>query len=209
MIRSMVFLIMMLAFCFTEATAAQTASEYLRNRGGESQDSEDPLIAAFIRTLSASKEGRWTEVEANVSDLTPVLKKYATQFRVDLAPRLKKGAAANDSNEIAKSFAHVLFLGMSENFHQAIEERFKNYERSSYLLATALYYYERVLAGNIKRKEPSVHDEIMRQFEQAQLAIGNPGLLGAGKLDPDPQRFASAAKAIEMNIKRVYTYFAK
>lgn len=210
MTRFMASFIFLLMLVLTESiVGAQTASEYLRNRGGMAQDSEDPLIEVFMLTLSASKEGRWDEVDAVVSGLRPVLKRYATEFHVDLAPRLKKGVESKDPNEIAKHFAHVLFLGMNENFHQVVEERFKSYERSFYYLATARSYYERILAGNIKRKEPSVHDEIMRQFEQAQLGIGNPGLLGAGKLDPDPQRFASAAKAIEMNIKRVYTYFTK
>lgn len=208
MILFMATAVFLFTFGFTEGTAeAQTASEYLRNRSETAPDSEDPLIHAFIQALSASKEGRWGEIEALLSDLKPVLKKYDAAFNVNLALRLKKGVDAKDPNEVAKNFAHVLFLGMIENFLQATEERLKNYEHSSHYLATARSYYERVLAGNIKRKDASIHDEIMRQFEQAELAIGHPGLLGAGKIDPDPQRFVSAAKAIEANIRRIYTYF--
>jgi hypothetical protein len=194
-------------FGMAEGSAgAQSATDYIRSRGGSG---EDPLIETFKEVLTASKEGRWKEVDGILSDLAPVLKKYDSVFGVDLMPRLKKGVDAGDPNEVAKVFAHVLFLGMNENLHLAMKERLENYDRSFHYVATARSYYDRVLAGNIKRKEPSVHDEILRQFEQAQFAIGNPGLLGAGKLDPDPQRFASAAKAIEMNIKRIYTYFTK
>ncbi len=61
-------------------------------------------------------------------------------------------------------------------------------------LKYAQTYYESIFSGNIKRKDPRIHDDIMNQFENAKRALGKLGASGKRKLAPDSNGFFSAIK---------------
>lgn len=205
--HSVLFLIFIFIELFQSSVWGQIATDALHKK--RQMSGEDPLVLAFMQALAASKEGQWGEAEEIILDLSPALKIYAKEFGPDLSQVLQKTAKDKNPGEMAKTFAHVIFLGMKDNFSAAIKERLSNYENAQKYTETSRLYYERVLAGNIKRKDPSVHEEIMRRFEQVQLAIGSVGVLGEGKIDPDPQKFTTAAKTIESSILKIYTYFSQ
>jgi hypothetical protein len=184
---------------------AETATDYIRKRG---ITKEDVFIEVFRHILNDSRSGQWGKVSDTVSDLSLVFEAYARDFGIDLRPRLKEAVASKDSSETAKVFAHFIFLEMSNNFLAAMGE-LKNFKMSQSYLARARLYYDFVLAGNIRRRDSSLNDRIMKHFEQAQLALGDPGLPDLARFDPDPQAFESAVNAIETDVLKVYTYFSQ
>ncbi len=183
---------------------AETATDFIRQKQGNIV--EDPLILAFKESLAASKLDLWEEVDNILSNISPAIQRYTEKFGVDLKAGIQNAVSDRNKNKTAKIFAHVVFLGMRDNF-AAATTHINNYTSALAYLKIAQTYYDRVLAGNIKRKKPAVHFEIVRLFAQAEFALGNSNSSEINEISPDLKLFSSSIKKIEAGVRTVYTYF--
>ncbi len=198
-VASFVFFIIL---AFSSLLWAQAAANYLRQKRGSGV--EDLLLVSFKESLKASKAGEWDVVGDAVEEISPALEHYAESFGIDLRPRLKAAVAERSAKKTVKILAQMIYFGIRDNL--AAAKRGEDQSQSFNDLATARSYYSTILAGNIKRKKPLLHNEIILLFDEAQLALNNLGLDGN---TVDTHTFDTLSRGIEDKILSVYSYFEK
>jgi hypothetical protein len=171
-------------------------------------EAEDPMAALFKSAVVAAKDGKWDNVSKMAEKGTGVQKSHV--FETDfLAPRFDAAIAEKDVSKTAELFANLVYISIREKLHRNSSENFKDYKNAKGRLQLARKSYLDVLDGNVKKKEPERSAAILKQFDAALAGIGNPGLFGIGKKDPDPDAYGKAVERIESLIVQTFPGFAK
>lgn len=96
------------------------------------------------------------------------------------------------------NFKAVLVLNLDRRFKYALED-LNDYAQAKLLLAKAKSTFETL--------QPYMEmdaGEINKAFEDALIALGNPGLFGVGKKDPDPEAFKRNVSLIQNKISPLF-----
>ena len=187
---------------------AQGTADYMHRGHGFVED--DALISLFRTVLVQANAGDWNEVARKIHTLDPQLDRYHTLFNVDAKTKLERSIAQRDGNSTARYLAEVVYLGMREEFYVIAENKMSDVVEAKSRLLRAKLYYDRVLAGNVMRRNAERHERIDAQFVLAEAALGNPALfIDLPVMESDLRGFQNATHAIEREIQSVYTYFGK
>lgn len=171
-------------------------------------EAEDPMTALFNTAVVAAKDGKWDDVSKMAEKGISMQKDHV--FEADyLAPRFDAAIADKDVSRTAELFANLTYVSIREKLHRNSRENFKDYKNAKARLQLARKSYLDVLDGNVKKKESERSADILKQFDAALAGIGNPGLFGIGKKDPDPDAYGKAVERIESLIVQTFPGFAK
>ena len=138
-------------------------------------------IDAYKTISKAVKRGDFSQAHEEIVR-QKVLYEY---FGKDLYQRLLKGAVQKDPQTVQKMLDRSLVLEIRELLEKA-EESFGAYKKARLLLVKA----KKHLKVLTKEKEPH------RLMKEMLRSLGNPGLMGMGKREPDKEAFVRAKKRL-------------
>lgn len=170
-------------------------------------EQEDPMAALFKSAVVAATEGRWDEVSKLAGEGIKMQKGHLFEAgRLD--SRFKSFIAGKDLSKTAETFANLVYLAICEKLHRNKKENLRDYKNAKARLRLARKSYMDVLDGNVKKQDAKRSAEILAQFGTALDSIGNPGLFGIGKKEPDPDEYEKSVKAIKSLIVESFPEFA-
>lgn len=135
----------------------------------------------------------WTAANAAYAELRSELDSH---FGKDVTKELDDAFAAKDKDRVLKDWKGVLVLNLDRRFTYA-EQGFNNYSDAKLLLAKARATYETLKPYLSGTPAEGKQAELDQAFDKALEGLGNPGLLGVGKKEPNPDLF-------KQNIKLIY-----
>lgn len=191
------------AFVATTAIIAFWSTEALPYSYAEA---EDPTSVIFRSALLAAKKGDWREVEKLADEGVHSFKEHIFEAE-GLSPKFNKAIDEKNISKMAETFANLAYISIRNKLHSNIKENFANYKTSKSKLFMARKTYLDILDGNVKKHDPQRSDEILKQFNAALKGIGNPGLFGIGKIEPDIKTYKLAVKTIEGLIEKSFPSF--
>ena len=201
-------IVVVMGFASSGDLPAQGTADYMHRGHGFVED--DALISLFRSVLVHANVGDWSEVARKIQTLDPQLDRYHTLFNVDAKTQLQRSIAQRDANSTARYLAEIVYLGMREEFYVIADNKMSDVIEAKSRLLRAKLYYDRVLAGNVMRRNAERHERIAAQFVLAEAALGNPALfIDLPIMESDLRGFQNATRAIEQEIQSVYTYFGK
>ncbi|MBW5445930.1 hypothetical protein GE107_07640 [Cohnella sp. CFH 77786] len=139
----------------------------------------------------------WTAAKAAYAETRSEIDSH---FGKDVTKELDDAFAAQDKDRVLKDWKGVLVLNLDRRFTYA-EQGFENYSDTKLLLAKARATYEALKPYLSGTPAEGKLTELDQAFDKALEALGNPGLLGVGKKDPNPEAF-------KQNIKLIYDTIA-
>ncbi len=169
---------------------------------------EDPMATLFKSAVVAATDGKWDEVSKLAGEGINMQKGH--MFEADkLAPRFKSFIARKEVSKTAETFANLVYLAICEKLHRNKKENLRDYKSAKARLRLARKSYIDVLDGNVKKQDAKRSAAILEQFGAALESIGNPGLFGIGKKEPDPAAYEKSVKAIKSLIVQSFPAFAE
>ncbi len=170
-------------------------------------EAEDPMAQIFKEAVIAAKEGNWSAVSSLANKGVSLQSNHI--FKADfLTPQIENAVAEKKVSNVAGHFANLVYLSIKEKLHQNRKEQFSNYKNSKSRLQLARKSYLDVLDGNIKKNNPDASLQVINNFKSALTSIGNPGLFGIGKQEPDPNKYDQAVKNIEELVEKSFPGFS-
>ncbi len=166
------------------------------------------MVKIFQSAVVAAKKGKWEEV-ASLADKAIAMQKGHIFEANGLAPRLNKTIEVSDVSGTAEIFANLVYISIREKLHRNSKENFSDYKNAKARLSLARKSYIDVLDGNVKKRDKGRSSAILEQFDAALAGIGNPGLFGLGKKEPDREGYDRAVKRIETLIAASFPDFTK
>ena len=166
------------------------------------------MVHIFQSAVVAAKGGQWGEV-SNLSQKGIAMQKGHLFEADNLAPRFKETINSKDVSKTAELFANLVYLSVREKLHQNSKENLGNYKNAKARLKLARKSYIDVLDGNVKKQDAARSSGILEQFNHALGSIGNPGLFGLGKKEPNKAGYEQAVSKIEALVVESFPSFAK
>lgn len=171
-------------------------------------EAEDEMALLFQSAVVAAKDGKWGEVSGLAKKGIGMQKGHL--FSADyLAPRFNKAVAEQNVSAAAETFANLVYISIREKLHRNSKDSFKDHKGAKARLNLARKSYLDVLDGNVKKQDPKRSSDILGQFDATLQSIGNPGLFGIGKREPDPAAYGRAVETIESLVMQSFPVFAK
>ncbi|TFE25015.1 FeoB-associated Cys-rich membrane protein [Cohnella luojiensis] len=121
-----------------------------------------------------------------------------SHFGDAVASILDHNFQAKDVNLTLSNFKAVLVLNLDRRFNYALAD-LNDYAQAKLLLAKAKSTY-----ATLQPHMELDAGEIDKAFEDALTALGNPGLFGVGKKEPDPEAFKSNVSFIQNKISLLF-----
>jgi len=171
-------------------------------------EAEDPAAALFKSAVVSAMEGRWEEVKKKADEGIAMQKGHLFEAQ-HLRPRFMEAIGKRDVSKTAETFANLVYISIREKLHRIAGEGFRDHKKDTARLRLARKSYIDVLDGNVKKQDASRSARILRLFDEALEATGNPGLFGIGRREPDPTAFEGAVGEIESLILRSFPGFAE
>ena len=168
----------------------------------------DPMVKVFQSAVIAARKGKWEEV-SRLADKGIAMQKGHIFEADGLAPRFNKTIKDRDISGTAELFANLVYITIREKLHENSKENFSNYKNAKARLKLARKSYIDVLDGNVKKRDKSRSSKILEQFNTALASIGNPGLFGLGKKEPDREGYNRAVEKIESLVTLSFPGFAE
>jgi len=190
------------AIAFAVCLSAPAVSAYSYS------ETEDPMVQIFQSAVAAAREGKWGEVSSLAEKGIALQKGHL--FPADgLSGPLKESISNKDVSGSAELFANLVYLSIREKLHQNMKEKLSGYNSAKARLQMARKSYIDVLDGNVRKKDAGRSLSILNRFNSALESLGNPGLFGIGKKEPDQAEYEKAVKEIEGQIAASYPGFVK
>lgn len=171
-------------------------------------EAEDPMVQIFQSAIVAAKEGKW-DVVSGLADKGVAMQKGHIFEANALAPRFKATMEKKDVSKTAELFANLVYLSIREKLHKNKKENFSNHKNAKARLQLARKSYLDVLDGNVKKQDADRSSAIFQNFNLALENIGNPGLFGIGKKEPDKAGYEQAVNKIEALIVESFPSFSQ
>ncbi|TJY41896.1 hypothetical protein E5161_11885 [Cohnella pontilimi] len=134
----------------------------------------------------------WTAAKAAYGEIRSELESH---FGKDVTKEMDDAFAAQDKNRVLADWKGVLVLNLDRRFTYA-EQVFTDYNQAKTLLAKARATYETLKPYMTEQVSDQKLAELDQAFEDALNALGNPGLFGVGKKEPNPDLFKQKIKLI-------------
>ncbi|OEF96914.1 hypothetical protein BHF71_04085 [Vulcanibacillus modesticaldus] len=112
---------------------------------------------------------------------------------------IQQGITNRDSDMIINEMKDVLIRNIGRRFFN-IEESFDDYPQAKILLAKARATYV-ALSPEVAIKNPELDQSIYQAFDKALESLGNPGLFGVGKIEPNREMFDKNREYILAELK--------
>jgi len=174
---------------------------------------QDPFVEQAKRLVSEAREGRWTEAERALAELTPVLREISRVLGVDAEPELAAAVRGRDPGALAHAYVRLAYLAIRVKFVSSQAEGLERYYAAKYRNEAARSYYAELLAPAVRRHDAqrgtSHHAAIWSGFDAARDALGRPGFLGRGRESPDVEAFARAGAAIGTELREVFPFLSE
>lgn len=154
------------------------------------------LVASKLNADTAD----WPSAKAAYAEVRSELESH---FGKDVAKELDDAFAAEDKDRVMQDWKGVLVLNLERRFTYA-EQGFDNYSEAKLLLAKARATFETLKPYLSGTPAESKRAEIEQAFDKALEALGNPGLLGVGKKDPNPEVFKQNIKMINDTVSPLF-----
>jgi len=185
---------------FVTVTLAQSANAY------SYAEAEDAMVTIFKEGVTAVREGKWDAVKEKSEEGMAMQRGHI--FNADaLLPSFDQAIAKKDVAKTAGLFADLVYISIREKLNQCKKEGFKHFKNDKGRISMARKSYIDVLDGNVRKQDAKRSEAILKQFDVALVAIGNPGLFGIGTKPANPARFEKAMTAIEEMITSSFTEF--
>jgi len=185
---------------FVTVTLAQNANAY------SYAEAEDAMVTIFKEGVRAAREGKWDLVKAKSEEGITLQRGHI--FNADaLQPAFDQSIAKKDVAKTAGLFADLVYISIREKLSQCKKDGLKHFKDDKGRISMARKSYIDILDGNVKKQDAKRSETILKQFDMALAAIGNPGLFGIGAKPADPAGFEKAVDAIEKMITSSFAEF--
>lgn len=162
-------------------------------------EAEDPMVIIFREGLIAATEGKWDLARKKSEEGISAQKGHL--FEADkLKPEFSKAIEKRELSKTAELFANLVYISIREKLHRCMRDGLKDFKNDKARLGLARKSYMDALDGNVKKQDAKRSEAILKQFDTALAALGNPGLFGIGAKQSDPGGFEKAVKNIEKQI---------
>ena len=170
------------AYTYGDANTEDVAETFKVIAGELSSDTPD------WKTVDAANQTRRSEI--------------ASHFGEDVAVTLDENIKAKDAKLLLANYKAVLVMNVKRRFEYALAD-VSDYAKAKLLLAKAKATYDTLepFIGNADKVAAA-----KVSFESALAALGNPGLFGVGKEDPQPEEFERQLDAIYAGVKSDFPF---
>lgn len=159
--------------------------------GDPTREALADAYTAFAGALGAPSPD-WTAAEQQVQAV-------ADEARLHFGPcpvqRLQAAVAERDAGASLAAFRQLLVLNIARRLASVRESLGADYPMAKNLLAKAFATYE-ALSPLVKADDPELDARLRADFDAMLHDLGNPGLFGVGKRDPDPEDFDRRREAV-------------
>jgi hypothetical protein len=174
---------------------------------------EDPLIKSFKNVVKAARKADWSAVSKENKAVNWQLDELKGDLKIDFAPILKSSLDKKDKRLIIIRWANLIYLALKQKFYWNKKETLKDFQKAKGRLASARFYYDVALAGNVKRfdqkRKTTLHKDILTLFNQLRTQLGRPAVLGTSSVAADAEGFQKSSKALVSKLDRVFPYFQR
>ncbi len=169
-------------------------------------EAEDPMVVIFREGLIAAKEGKWGIARKKSEEGISAQKGHL--FEADeLKPEFGEAIEKKDLSKTGGLFANLVYISIREKLYRCMHDGLKDFKNDKARLGLARKSYMDALDGNVKKQDAKRSEAILKQFDTALAALGNPGLFGIGKKEAEPARFKEAVETIEKLVEKTFPGF--
>jgi len=162
-------------------------------------EAEDPMVIIFKEGLIAATEGKWDLALEKSEEGISAQKGHL--FEADkLKPKFNAAIEAKDISKTGGLFANLVYLSIREKLYRCLRDGLKDIKNNKARLSLARKSYIDALDGNVKKQDAKASEDILKQFDIALEAVGNPGLFGIGAKQADREGFEKAVNNIDKRI---------
>lgn len=159
--------------------------------GNPNQEALADAYTAFAAAVAAEPRD-WTEAGRQV---TAVAEEVRLHFGPCALQALAQAVGDRDAEQALRRFRELLVLNVARRVEHAASTLGQDYVSAKTLLAKAYATYE-ALSPLVKAEDAALDARLRQDFDAMLGALGNPGLFGVGKRDPDPEEFARREQAV-------------
>ncbi|VAX20958.1 hypothetical protein MNBD_NITROSPINAE04-1241 [hydrothermal vent metagenome] len=169
-------------------------------------EAEDEMVIIFREGLIAASEGNWDLARKKSKEGISAQKGHL--FEADkLGPEFNVAIEKKDTSKTAELFANLVYISIREKLYRCMRDGLKDFKNNKARLGLARKSYIDALDGNVKKQDPKKSEAILKQFDIALEAVGNPGLFGVGARQADPEGFEKAVNNIDKQIMLSFPRF--
>lgn len=151
----------------------------------------EPLLEGREAMFQAAQGGFWMAVRIAYKSMEPEVIYLDENEAPGLKADFDSAIATKDPAALREVFNHAAHVEIIRRL-SAAQDNITTYDTAKLMVVAANNFFTSV-AGDL---EPGVREEIAAQMVVALDAIGNPGVLGMGQRDPNPEALARAHAAI-------------
>lgn len=151
----------------------------------------EPLLQGREALFQAAESGFWMAVKITYQSMEPEVIYLDENDAPGIKAEFESALSAKDPEALRLVFNHAASVEILRRL-TAAQDNIATYETAKLLVVAANNFFTAV-AGDL---DPAAREEISQHMVVALDAIGNPGVLGVGRRDPDPAALAGAHAAI-------------
>ncbi|QHT63492.1 hypothetical protein GXP70_28425 [Paenibacillus lycopersici] len=146
----------------------------------------------------------WKAAEAAQKEMRDV---FVSHFGEGVAATLDANMQARDADAVIANYKAMLVMNLNRRFSNAIQS-VHDYTQAKLLLAKARATYETLAPYAESKLSKADLDGLSADFDAALTAIGNPGLFGVGKKEPDEKALQDAVNQVYGAMKPLFPFTA-
>jgi hypothetical protein len=147
-----------------------------------------------------------TENPPNYNEALIIYQTVQEDIDMHMGPEPSKvilsGFETKDANKIISDMEKILVLNVARRF-ESVDRNFEDYNTSKKLLAKAHATYK-TLSPKVIEHNANIDQKITEEFNKALESIGNPGLFGVGKKEPNQEIFKNAKQNILTHLQDIF-----
>ncbi|SEN62207.1 hypothetical protein [Paenibacillus sp. OV219] len=129
----------------------------------------------------------------------------ASHFGESVAATLDADFKARKTTETIANYKAILIMNLDRRFENALHD-YSDYTKAKLLLAKARATFETLSPYAESKLSSAKLDGLTKDFDVALDAIGNPGLFGVGKKDPDEAALKAAVNRIYSAVRPLFPF---
>jgi len=171
---------------------------------------QDPFVLEFKRLAAEGRAERWSQAAQALAALAPALAEIRSGLGRDVEAELRAALAQRDQPGLARALLRTAHAAIALKLESSRREGLADFYAAKYRVETARSYYAELIAPAVRRRDQTsgsdVHGRVWSRFDAARAALGQPGLFGRGAQAPDPAAFASAARALDADLRELFPF---
>ncbi|UII55105.1 hypothetical protein LS684_15790 [Cytobacillus spongiae] len=145
---------------------------------------EEAMAEAYKELTNYLNDGDWESANKIYETYQKDFDLYFTKVK----PDIERGLKDQNKELVLQSYEAALRLNIERRLHFA-EDSFDDYGQAKLLLAKARGTFTVLEPLMVEKKDQGAVDQIYLAFDNALVALGNPGLFGIGSQENDPEKF--------------------